>query len=116
MKGIRLRSLFVWMALVFLGAGVLVAYVWKQNYYITQSKTVQAYTKERAQLINEIAAVEVSVNRLKRIERLEKIARTRLGLDYGSNPVLVFGDKAEKDSDEPVRLAGLWNVWRSTEQ
>jgi cell division protein FtsL len=92
MKGLKLRSVIGLFCLVLILAGVLVAHVWKQNAYVRMSMDLVKLEKQQAQLRNEIALIEVSVGSLKKISRIESLAKNRFGLEYGKSPVLVYLD------------------------
>jgi cell division protein FtsL len=92
MKGLKLRSVIGLFCLVLTLAGVLVAHVWKQNAYVRMSMDLVKLGKQQAQLRNEIALLEVSVGGLKKIGRIESMAKGRFGLEYGKAPVLVYVD------------------------
>lgn len=104
MKGLKLRSVIGLFCLVLTLAGVLVAHVWKQNAYVRMSMDLVKLGKQQAQLRNEIALLEVSVGGLKKIGRIESLAKGRFGLEYGKAPVLVYVDgEAERGTG---RVAG----------
>jgi hypothetical protein len=92
MKGLKLRSIIGLFCLVLTLAGVLVAHVWKQNAYVRMSINLVKLGKQQAQLRNEIALLDVSVGGLKKIGRIESLAKGRFGLEYGKAPVLVYVD------------------------
>lgn len=99
MKGLKLRSVIGLFCLVLTLAGVLVAHVWKQNAYVRMSMDMVKLGKQQFQLRNEIALLEVSVGGLKKIGRIESMAKGRFGLEYGKTPVLVYVDgEAERDT------------------
>jgi hypothetical protein len=91
MKGLKLRTVIGLFCLVLTLAGVLVAHVWKQNAYVRISMGAVKLAKQEAQLRNEIALLEVSVGGLKKLSRMEAMAKGR-GLEYGKVPVLVYLD------------------------
>ncbi len=93
MKGMKLRSIIGLFCLVLTLAGVLVAHVWKQNAYVRMSMDLVKLGKQQALLRNEIALLEVSVGGLKKIGRIESLAKGRFGLEYGKAPVLVYLDR-----------------------
>jgi cell division protein FtsL len=90
MKGLKLRTVIGLFFLVLCGAGVLVAHVWKQNAYVRLSIDTVKIGKQRTQLRNDIALLEISVASLKKLSRLEGMAKARFGLEYGKAPVLVY--------------------------
>lgn len=107
MKGMKLRSIIGLFCLVLTLAGVLVAHVWKQNAYVRMSMDLVKLGKQQALLRNEIALLEVSVGGLKKIGRIESLARGRFGLEYGKAPVLVYldGDAPGAGRSEAGRAA-----------
>lgn len=113
MKSLRLRQIVAWMLLLMMGAGLLVAHVWKQNLYIQVSKKERALRKQSSDLANSVAALELRITKLKSCERIEKLARERLGLELGSAPILVYQEGKSGDKPEaPTHLAGAWwNRW-----
>jgi hypothetical protein len=92
MKGLKLRSIVGLFCLALIAAGVLVAHVWKQNAYVRLSMDLVKLGKRQSQLRNELALLEVSVGGLKKIGRIEGLAKERFGLEYGKAPVLVYVD------------------------
>ena len=90
MKGLKLRTVVGLFFLVLCAAGILVAHVWKQNAYVRLSMSTVKIGKAKAQLQNEIALLEISVGGLKRLSRIEGMAKSRFGLEYGNTPVLVY--------------------------
>jgi cell division protein FtsL len=103
MKGLKLRSVIGLFCLVLILAGVLVAHVWKQNDYVRISMDVARLEKQQTQLRNEIALLDVSVGGLKKISRIESLAKARFGLEYVKAPVLVYLDKDEARASEAAR-------------
>ena len=118
MKGLKLRTVIGLFCLVLCAAGVLVAHVWKQNAYVRISMAAVKLAKQKAMLRNDIALLEVSVGGLKKISRIEGMAKARFGLEYGKTPVLVYlGGATARDEDEGVvasaRTAGVSPVARA---
>ena len=101
MKGLKLRTVIGLFCLVLTLAGVLVAHVWKQNAYVRLSMSTVRIEKQQNQLRNDIALLEVSVAGLKKLSRIEAMAKARFGLEYGKTPVLVYLDGAESRAREP---------------
>jgi hypothetical protein len=99
MKGLKLRTIVGLFFLVLCAAGVLVAHVWKQNAYVRISMGAVRLAKQKALLRNDIALLEVSVGGLKKISRIENLAKSRFGLEYGKTPVLVYLDGASDVSE-----------------
>lgn len=103
MKGLKLRTVIGLFLLVLCAAGVLVAHVWKQNAYVRISMGAVKLAKQKAMLRNDIALLEVAVGGLKKISRIEGMAKGRFGLEYGKTPVLVYlGGATARDEDEGV--------------
>jgi cell division protein FtsL len=100
MKGLKLRTIVGLFCLVLALAGVLVAHVWKQNAYVRLSMGAVRLAKQQTQLRNDIALLEVSVGGLKKMSRIESLAKGRFGLEYGKTPVLVYMDES------PERIGG----------
>jgi cell division protein FtsL len=99
MKGLKLRTIIGLFCLVLCAAGVLVAHVWKQNAYVRISMAAVKLAKQKAQLRNDIALLEVSVGGLKKISRIESMAKSRFGLEYGKTPVLVYLDGGVRSNE-----------------
>jgi hypothetical protein len=106
MKGLKLRSVIGLFCLVLILAGVLVAHVWKQNAYVRLSMDLVKLGKRQAQVRNEIALLDVSVGGLKKISRIEGLAKNRFGLEYGKAPVLVYVDEDARRSAGDARPSG----------
>ena len=102
MSGLKLRTVIGLFCLVLTLASVLVAHVWKQNAYVRMSMGQVRLAKQQAQLRNDIALLEVAVGGLKKLSRIEGLAKARFGLEYGKNPVLVYLDDAPERSENPA--------------
>jgi cell division protein FtsB len=89
-KGFRLRNIVALFLLVLMGASVLMAHVWKQNAYVRLSKESMKLAREGKALRDSIALLEMEAGDLKKLGRIEGLARERFGLVYGNNPVLVY--------------------------
>lgn len=92
MKGFRLRNIVALFLLVLMGASVLMAHVWKQNAYVRLSKESMRLARDGKVLRDGIALLEMEAGALKKLGRIEGLARDRFGLVYGNNPVLVYPD------------------------
>ena len=90
MKGFRLRNIVALFLLVLMGASVLMAHVWKQNAYVRLSKESMRLAREEKSLRDGIALLEMEAGALKKLGRIEGLARDRFGLVYGNHPVLVY--------------------------
>lgn len=90
MKGLKLRSIVGLFILVLCGAAVLVAHVYKQNTFVRLSIGAVKLGKLESQLRNDIALLEVEVSGLKKLSRIEGLARGQFGLEYGNTPILVY--------------------------
>ena len=97
MKGLKLRTVVGLFLLVLCAAGVQVAHVWKQNAYVRLSMSTVRIGKQKSQSRNDIALLEISVGALKKLSRIETLAKGRFGLEYGNDPVLVY---LESDADD----------------
>jgi cell division protein FtsL len=109
MKGLKLRTVVGLFCLVLCAAAVLVAHVWKQNAYVRISMEAVKLAKLKTQLRNDIALLDVSVGGLKKISRIEALAKGRFGLEYGKAPVLVYaGGEGYRDEDgSAIASAGI---------
>jgi cell division protein FtsL len=105
MKGLKLRTVVGLFCLVLCAAGVLVAHVWKQNAYVRLSMSTVKICKARAQLQNDIALLEISVGGLKKLSRIEGMAKGRFGLEYGNAPVLVYLESEVTEGKEEAASA-----------
>ncbi|MDB5049277.1 MAG: hypothetical protein JWO30_2348 [Fibrobacteres bacterium] len=105
MKGLKLRTVVGLFCLVLCAAGVLVAHVWKQNAYVRLSMSTVKIGKVRTQLQNDIALLEISVGGLKKLSRIEGMAKGRFGLEYGNAPVLVYLESDAAESKEGAASA-----------
>ncbi len=99
MNGLKLRGVIGLFFLVLTLAGVLVAHVWKQNAYVRMSMGQMRLIKQQSQLRNDIALLEVSVGSLKKLSRIEALAKGRFGLEYAKAAVLVYLDETPSRGD-----------------
>ncbi len=107
MKGLKLRGVVGLFGLVMCGASLLVAHVYKQNSFVRFSINGAKLARQKTQLRNDIALLEVEVGGLKKLSRIESVAKARFGLEYGNAPVLVYPDG---NSREARRLASAPQV------
>jgi cell division protein FtsL len=112
-KGLKLRKIVGLFALVLCLASVLVAHVWKQNTYVRLSIESARLGKECARLRNGIALLELEAGELRKLSRIEALARGRLGLELAKTPVPVYPEggwpgegKAEERSGQMARKGG----------
>lgn len=95
MKGFRLRNIVALFVLVLMGASVLMAHVWKQNAYVRLSKESVKLGRECKALRDTLALLEVEAGDLRKLARIEGLARERFGLEYGNTPVLVYPEEGD---------------------
>lgn len=93
MKGFRLRNIVALFALVLMGASILMAHVWKQNAYVRLSKESAQLNRDGKALRDSIALLEMEAGALRKLARIEGLAKARFGLEYGNNPVLVYPEE-----------------------
>ena len=92
MQAFKLRSILVWIGLIFTAASFLLGIVWKQNTYVQLSRRLIAGERDYAQLNNALLILETEVSELKNPSRLEKMAMERFGLIHSISPILVQPD------------------------
>jgi|GEM_PF-6718180 len=69
-------------------ASILLAYVYKQNRYISLQKSYHALLAQKSKLQSEVAGVELEIRNLKETGRLEDWAG-KMGLAYRGVPELI---------------------------
>ncbi len=111
MKGLKLRGIVGMFGLVLCGAGVLVAHVYKQNTFVRLSIAGMRLAKLKSDLRNDIALLEVDVGGLKKLSRIEGLAKGRFGLEYGITPVLVYPDRAGAADAKGLEVGKV--AWRT---
>jgi len=111
MKGLKLRGIVGLFILVLCIAAVLVADVYKQNTYVRLSIAGTKIGKQKAEIRNELALLEVKISVLKKYSRIESIAKSRFGLEYGITPILVYSDKANKAQTKSLAFGKV--AWRT---
>jgi cell division protein FtsL len=79
---LRFRSLLLWMVLVIVLISGPLLLVWKQVYINIASISMDENRKTLAGLQKEITTLKLASNRLSSGERIERIAREKLGLEY----------------------------------
>jgi cell division protein FtsL len=94
-KGFRLRNIVALFLLVLMGASVLMAHVWKQNAYVRLSKEGLKLTREHKALRDSLALLEMEAGDLRKLARIEGMAKQRFGLEYGIPAVPVYPEGAE---------------------
>ncbi len=113
MKGLKLRGVVGIFALVMCGAAVLVADIYKQNTFVRISIGAMKLAKAKSLVRNDIALLEVEIGGLKKLSRIEGLAKGRFGLEYGNTPVPVYPDH-ERSAD--IVKAEMGKVaWRTRE-
>lgn len=95
MKGFRLRNIIALFILVLMGASVLMAHVWKQNSYVRLSKEGIKLAREGKALRDTIALLEMQAGDLRKLARIEGLAKERFGLEYGITAVPVYPEAAD---------------------
>lgn len=87
---VRVRFMAVILAIVTLGIAVPLALVWKQAYIASASIRIETMTDTVSALNRKIATLQLLRDRLSSNERIEKVARARLGLEYPSSDRIVI--------------------------
>ena len=90
MNGLKLRKIVGLFALVLCAAAVLVAHVWKQNTYVRMSIESARLGKECSKLRNSIALIDLEAGELRKLSRIEALAKARFGLETAKAPVPVY--------------------------
>ena len=111
MKGLKLRGIVGLFILVLCIAAVLVADVYKQNTYVRLSIAGTKISKQKAEVRNELALLEVKTSALKKYSRIESIAKSHFGLEYGITPILVYSDKGNKTETKSLAFGKV--AWRT---
>lgn len=114
MKGFRLRNIVALFLVVLMGASVLMAHVWKQNSYVRITKESMRLNKDRSGLRDSIALLEMQAGELRKLGRIEGLAKARFGLEYGNNPVLVYPEsEIEGQADAVARRNSVAEAGKS---
>jgi cell division protein FtsL len=87
---VRVRLMAVVLAAVTLGIAGPLALVWKQAYIASTSLRIEAMTDTLSALNRQIATLQLLRDRLSGNERIERVARTLLGLEYPSSDRIVI--------------------------
>jgi cell division protein FtsL len=82
---VRVRFMAVVIAAVIIGIAGPLALVWKQAYIASASVRLEEMTDTVSALNREIATLQLLRDRLSSNERIERVARTLLGLEYPSS-------------------------------
>jgi hypothetical protein len=98
-KGFRLRNIVALFLLVLMGASVLMAHVWKQNAYVRLSKESLKLARDHKALRDSIALLELEAGELRKLARIEGLARERFGLEYGISAVPVYPEAGGEGHD-----------------
>ncbi len=85
----KLRKIFALMLLAVFCAGIFVVHVWRQNSFVQLSQEVSKNERELVKIRNEVARLELHVSELKKMSRVERVAREKFGLDFKVTPILV---------------------------
>lgn len=110
MKGFRLRNIVGLFLVVLMGASVLMAHVWKQNSFVRISKESMRLGRDYKALRDSIALLEMETGGLRNLGRIEALAKSRFGLEYGNTPVLVYPD-ADGEGPEAVMARAGRTAW-----
>lgn len=117
----RIPVLFVFryvvMAAFLIGLIVMVpmVMVWKQVYITALSRRFDELRDSTAVLQKEIAVLNMSIEQLSRTERLEKIARESLGLEYpSSKQIIVVRSNDKRPGKNSFLDSHLWMVVRKS--
>lgn len=96
--------------LALLISGPLIS-VWKQVYINDVSLKVDRLSKSLTSINSQIAELTIEYERLAGIERIEKLAKQKLQLDFPSSSqiaiVKIKGESKDKWSDKPKELFAL---------
>ncbi len=113
-RGFKLRAVVSWMALVFLGASLLMGIVWKQYSYVNLSRALLKSDKDRARLQNEVMLLETQVRGLRQPSRLESLARDHFGLIDPGPPIDIQpeGQVLASSASSPEKTDLKISSWR----
>jgi len=103
----KLRRVVGLFALVLCAAAVLVAHVWKQNACVRLVKESMKLERECGRLKSGIALLELETGSLRRMSRIESIAREKFGLVYGSQPTPLYPEGDGSSGRTAWRISGL---------
>lgn len=92
----KLATLIGMLVLVFVALSVP---VWQQNRYLILMKTNHELNKEKTQLENAVQLVNMDINKLRSLSRLDSVA-TIMGLGYSSAPFKVRSSKTDEVNHE----------------
>jgi|WetSurMetagenome_2_1015567.scaffolds.fasta_scaffold45350_2 cell division protein FtsL len=87
---VRVRFMAVVLAVITLSIAGPLALVWKQAYIASASIRIEAMNDTVSALNRKIATLQLLRDRLSSNERIERVARTRLGLEYPSSDRIVI--------------------------
>jgi cell division protein FtsL len=106
MKGLNLRKIVGLFALVLSMASVLIAHVWKQNTYVRLSIEAARLGKENSKARNGIALLELETGELRKLSRIEALAKGRFGLELVKAPIPVYPEGGFEERGASVAAKG----------
>jgi cell division protein FtsL len=87
---VRVRFMAVVLAVITLGIAGPLLLVWKQAYIASASMRIETMNDTVSALNRKIATLQLLRDRLSSNERIERVARARLGLEYPSSDRIVI--------------------------
>jgi len=87
---VRVRFMAVVLAVITLGIAGPLLLVWKQAYIANTSMRIETMNDTVSALNKKIATLQLLRDRLSSNERIERVARVRLGLEYPSSDRIVI--------------------------
>ncbi|HEX7510971.1 MAG TPA: cell division protein FtsL [Chitinivibrionales bacterium] len=110
---LRVRHL----AVIAVGVALLIAgplmMVWKQVYITQLSMRRSAVADSASVLAKHAAQLRLSIDRLSASDRIESIARQRLGLEYPAAAKIVIVKQRGKNA-RPESRGGFFSAWRKS--
>ncbi len=91
-SGIKLRQVFVWIAVMGILALLALGQVWQKNTHAGLSRSLVKTARERDALAAEVLLLETQTRGLRQYSRLEDVARERLGLIKPGPAVVIQPD------------------------
>ncbi len=101
----KLRQVFACMLLAGICASVFVAHVWRQNAFVQLTKDASKNERELGKIRNEVALLELQVSELKKLSRVERVAREKFGLDFQVTPILVHAGSSGEGGEASAAFA-----------
>jgi cell division protein FtsL len=106
---VRLRFMAAVIAAVTVGIAGPLILVWKQAYIASTSVRLEKMADTVSTLNRQIATLQLLRDRLSSNERIERVARTLLGLDYPSSDRIAIIPVREKNEKRGL-VAGVGNI------